>query len=210
VSTSPPSEPHLPPFCEIGTDMLPQGPPPGSPASLALAAWEVLTGARVARSAGSGRMSSLARHARDNEALRPDRMIWIALHAFDGADERWALRRARRPGLTDAEIRTAVVQEMGGPAVDPDEMTTLGFWRGEEGFYFDCRGPCLIVICPDGQRRRIGPAALVAAARRLLGFGAGPAGRASAARWAARSLSGDREAAREVGDDCDAAQLLLL
>lgn len=172
----------LPPFCALGTDHLPDGPPPGTPQSAALAAWEVLTGARVARSTGSGRMSLLARYERDSAALDNDRIIWIALHAFEGAGERWACRRALRPAASDDELRAFVVQEMGGPASDPEEMTTLGFWRGDVGFYFDSRGPAIEVTelrrggaKPTHRTRRIRPAALVRFARSMFAFAA-PAG----------------------------------
>lgn len=168
MTTQPSTEPVLPPFCTLASDRLPQAPPPGTPESHALAAWEVLTGARVARSAGSGRVSRLAGYLRQGEALTRERILWIVLHAFDGAEERWECRRARAPVMTDAQVRGAIVQEMGGPAGDPDEMTTLGFWLGDVGFYFDCRGPYVDITGPAAPRCRIGAGALVAAARRLL------------------------------------------
>ena len=167
---------HLPPFCTLGTDRLPQGPPPGSPESAALAAWEVLTGARVARSTGSGRMSLLGAHRAEGGALTRDRVIWIALHAFEGADERWACRFAKKKAMDDREIEAAIVQEMGGPAQEADEMTTLGFWLGDVGFDFDSRGPCIKILQwtnsrsdpPRLRTQRIGRGAILAAARRLL------------------------------------------
>ena len=174
-----PSQSLLPPFCTPGADSLPEGPVPGSDESLALAAWEVLTGARVARSAGSGRMSLLGRHERSREPLTGERAIWIALHAFEGADERWECRRARAPGMGDAELAAAIVQEMGGPAA-ADEMATLGFWRADTGFYFDSRGPSIEIselrrggrgAKPVIRRRRIGRTALLRATRRLLRLG---------------------------------------
>lgn len=170
------SHPSLPPFCTAGTDFLPDGPPPGTDESRALAAWEVLTGTRVARSAGSGRMSLLARHRREATELTRDRVVNVALHAFEGADERWAIRRARGCCATDQGLRTAVVQEMGGPAHDPDEMTTLGFWTGETGFTFDCRGPAVDLLAfdplglPTLRRKRISGAVLLAHVRRVLGL----------------------------------------
>lgn len=180
------STPPLPPFCSLGTDLLPQAPPPGTPESAALAAWEVLTGARVARSTGSGRMSLLGKY-RGAGALDKERVLWIALHPFEGAEERWACRRARSPAMSDAALAAAVVQEMGGPVEEPDEMTTLGFWEGDVGFYFDCHGPSVVMTgLPGGQRRRIGRAGLLAAARRILNIpaapGTGPAAEPAAAR----------------------------
>ena len=165
----------LPPFCTLGPDKLPSGPLPGSPESAALAAWEVLTGARVARSTGSGRMSLLGAHRAEGVQLSRDRVIWIALHAFEGAGERWSCRIARDPSMSDTALRHAIVQEMGGPAEEPDEMTTLGFWLGDVGFSFDCRGPSIeIVECGVGpnpapalRHRKIGRAAMIAATRRL-------------------------------------------
>jgi hypothetical protein len=174
MTTQPSTEPILPPFCTLASDRLPQAPPPGTAESHALAAWEVLTGARVARSAGSGRMSRLAGYLRQGDELTRDRILWIVLHAFDGAEERWACRRARSPAMPDAEVRMAIIQEMGGPAGDPDEMTTLGFWQRDTGFYFDCRGPRVDITGPGRGSHRIGPAGLVAAARRLLGLPHGP------------------------------------
>ncbi len=166
----------MPPFCTLGSDSLPDGPVPGSDESRALAAWEVLTGARVARSTESGRMSRLGRYSAAGVELSPERVIWISLHPFEGADERWSCRRARRAAMTDDELASAIVQEMGGPAEDPDEMTTLGFWSGTVGFHFDCRGPAVVlteVVSQPGSRaqrrtRRINRAALVRAARRIL------------------------------------------
>ncbi len=168
------SPPALPPFCTAGTDFLPDGPTPGTDESRALAAWEVLTGVRVARSAGSGRMSLLARHQREGGELTRERAIHVALHAFEGADERWAIRRARGCCATDQGLRMALVQEMGGPAHDPDEMTTLGFWTGNSGFTFDCRGPAidLLTLDPLGspplRRKRISAAVLLVHVRRVL------------------------------------------
>jgi hypothetical protein len=175
------NDPPLPPFCTMGPDWLPHGPPPGTPESMALAAWEVLTRARVARSAGSGRMSLLGRYRAEGGELNRDRMIWIALHAFEGAEERWACRLAGARPLTDRELDAAVIQEMGGPAEEPDEMTTLGFWLGDIGFSFDSRGPSIEVLeCRPGtsrtggvRRRRIGSGTIAAAARRLLSITAG-------------------------------------
>lgn len=171
----------LPPFCTGGPDRLPQGPRPGTAESVALAAWEVLTGARVARSTGSGRMSLLGAYRAEGTELTRDRVIWIALHAFEGAEERWDCRLAAGRVLSDRELEAAVVQEMGGPADDPDELTTLGFWLGEIGFSFDCRGPRAEMFECDRaggshlRTRRIGPAAILAAARRMLAIKA-PAG----------------------------------
>lgn len=165
----------LPPFCTTGTDSLPDGPAPGTAESVALAAWEVLTGARVARSTGSGRMSLLGRHRAAGVELTTERVLWIALHPFEGADERWACRRARGAAMSDQELLAAVVQEMGGPAEDPDEMTTLGFWSGAVGFHFDCRGPSVEITGLQGaggpahsRKRRIGRSALLRAARGIL------------------------------------------
>lgn len=178
-----PAGPVLPPFCTLGPDLLPQAPPPGTPESEALAAWEVLTGERVARSTGSGRMSLLGRYRSEPGELDRERILWIALHPFEGAEERWSCRRARWPAMSDAQLAAAIVQEMGGPAEEPDEMTTLGFWRGDVGFYFDCRGPSLVITELGKAERRIGRAALLAAARRLLGVppGAGAVPAAQAA-----------------------------
>jgi hypothetical protein len=170
IPATPPPGPPVPPFCTLASDRLPMGPPCGSPENHALAAWEVLTGARVARSTGSGRMSRLAGFARQEEALTRDRILRIALHAFDGAEARWSCRRARWPAMTDRQVIAAVIQEMGGPATDPAEMTTLGFWHGDVGFYFDCRGPCVVITGAGTEPHRLGPGALVAAARRLLGL----------------------------------------
>jgi hypothetical protein len=141
-----------------------------------LAAWEVLTRARVARSTGSGRMSVLGRYRAEGIELTRNRVIWIALHAFEGASERWDCRLAGGRPLTDRELVAAVVQEMGGPAEASDEMTTLGFWLGSTGFSFDCRGPAieLIECVPNGsrtgrlRRRRIGRAGIISAARQVL------------------------------------------
>ena len=180
----------LPPFCTLGTDRLPQGPPPGSPESAALAAWEVLTGARVARSTGSGRMSLLAAHRAEGGQLSRDRTIWIALHAFEGAHERWACRIARGGAMDDHQMERAIVQEMGGPPGEPDEMTTLGFWLDDVGFNFDCRGPSIEITewvrvagspVPKLRTRRVGRAVLVVAARRLLHLADAPAGATAAA-----------------------------
>lgn len=77
--------PPLPPFCTIGPDRFPQGPPPGTPESVALAAWEVLTGARVARSTESGRMSLLGAYLAEGRELTRDRVVCVALHACEGA-----------------------------------------------------------------------------------------------------------------------------
>lgn len=167
----------LPPFCTLGTDSLPDGPVPGTAESVALAAWEVLTGARVARSTGSGRMSLLGRYRAADIELSAERVLWIALHPFEGADERWACRRARGAAMSDQELQSAIVQEMGGPAEDPDEMTTLGFWSGLVGFHFDCRSPCVEITdaraagasSPSQTRkRRIGRSALLRSARQIL------------------------------------------
>lgn len=169
--------PVLPPFCTLGPDMLPQGPPPGTPESKALAAWEVLTGARVARSTGSsGRMSLLAKYRREGGELDRERILWIALHPFEGAEERWACRRALCAAMSDAQLAAAIVQEMGGPAEEPDEMTTLGFWLGTVGFYFDSRGPSVAFTELSGAGRRINRGALLAAARRILRVPAAPGG----------------------------------
>lgn len=170
-----------PPFCTRGADSLPVGPLPGTAESVALAAWEVLTGARVSRSTGSGRMSLLGKYRSAEADLTTDRVLWISLHPFEGADERWECRRALRGAMSDRELQSAIVQEMGGPADDPDEMTTLGFWCGPVGFYFDCRGPRVEITeqkDPDGcpretATRRIGRSALLRAARRLLSIEAG-------------------------------------
>lgn len=178
---TPTPTPPLPPFCTLGPDRLPQGPRPETPESVALAAWEVLTRARVARSTGSGRMSLLGAHRAEGGELTRDRVIWIALHAFEGARERWECRLAKTPPMNDREIEAAVVQEMGGPAQEPDEMTTLGFWLGDVGFSFDSRGPSIEILeCPRSpsataglRRRRIGRAGIVATARRLLCIPAG-------------------------------------
>lgn len=170
-----PAGPVLPPFCTLGPDLLPQAPPPGTPESEALAAWEVLTGARVARSTGSGRMSLLGKYRSEPRDLDWERILWIALHPFEGAEERWACRRARWPAMSDAQLASAIVQEMGGPAEEPDEMTTLGFWRGDVGFYFDCRGPSLVITELGKVERRIGRGTLLPAARRLLGIPPGAA-----------------------------------
>ena len=176
---SPTPEPPLPPFCTLGPDLLPVGPPPGSPESEALAAWEVLTGARVARSQESGRMSLLAAYRAKSGDLDVERIIRIALHPFEGALERWACRRARQQAMTDAEVCAAIVQEMGGPATEPDEMTELGFWSERIGFHFDSREPAVYVYehkVPPARgtarfrRRRIDKARLIAAARRLHGL----------------------------------------
>ena len=165
----------LPPFCTLGPDLLPQAPRPGTPESEALATWEVLTAARVARSTGcSGRMSLLAKYRREGGELDPERILWIALHPFEGAEERWACRRARWAAMSDVQLAAAIVQEMGGPAEEPDEMTTLGFWRGNVGFYFDSRGPSLVLTQFGKGQRRISRSALLAAARRLLGVPQGP------------------------------------
>lgn len=181
--------PPLPPFCTIGPDRLPQGPRPGTPESVALAAWEVLTGARVARSTGSGRMSMLGAYRAEGGELSRERVIWIALHAFEGAEERWACRLARGT-MDDHQLEQAIVQEMGGPPSEPDEMTTLGFWLGDVGFNFDCRGPSIEIAewvriaespVPKLRTRRVGRAALIPAARRLLRLGAAPAGATTAA-----------------------------
>jgi hypothetical protein len=129
-----------------------------------------MTGARVSRSAGSGRMSLLGRYRGEGGDLDRERILWIALHPFEGAEERWACRRAHWPAMSDAQLAAAIVQEMGGPAGEPDEMTTLGFWRGNVGFHFDSRGPSLVITeLPGPRQRRIGRAALLAEARRLLG-----------------------------------------
>jgi len=172
----------LPPFCTTGPDRLPQGPRPGTPESMALAAWEVLTSARVARSTGSGRMSLLGAYRAEGQELTRERVIWIALHAFEGASERWGWRLARSAVMSDRELTAAVVQEMGGPAHEPDEMTTLGFWLGNVGFSFDSRGPEIeLMECAHRhgraalRRRRVGPAAILTSARRLLSIVA-PAG----------------------------------
>lgn len=179
----------MPPFCTIGPDRLPQGPRPGTPESVALAAWEVLTGARVSRSTGSGRMSLLGAHRAAGGQLTRDRAIWIALHAFEGSDERWACRLARGGAMDDHQVEQAIVQEMGGPPGEPDEMTTLGFWLGDVGFNFDCRGPSIEMMewvpaagspVPRLRTRRVGRAALIAAARRLLRFGDAPVGATAA------------------------------
>lgn len=166
----------LPPFCTVGSDSLPDGPVPGTAESAALAEWEVLTGARVARSTGSGRMSLLGRYRAADTELSTERVLWIALHAFEGADERWACRRARGAVMSDQELQAAVVQEMGGPAEDSDEMTTLGFWSGSVGIHFDCRGPSVEITDLQGagggparsRKRRIGGSALLRAARKIL------------------------------------------
>lgn len=164
-----------PPFCRPGPDGLPVGPVPGSDESHALAAWEILTGVRLARSAGSGRQSMLGRHRSAPGELTRERILWIVLHAFEGAEDRWACRLARDRALSDARLLAAVVQEMGGPADDPAELTTLGFWKGDRGFHFDCRGPAVeLTHLSAGRRLRrepIGTAALLAAARRLLRIG---------------------------------------
>lgn len=164
----------LPPFCTRGTDRLPQGPRSGTPESMALAAWEILTRARVSRSAGSGRMSLLGAYRAEGGELTRDRVVWISLHPFEGAEERWACRRATCPVMSDGELEAAIVQEMGGPSFDPDEMTTLGFWLGDVGFSFDSRGPTIEIIECGGhgqarmRRRRINRAAIITTARRLL------------------------------------------
>jgi hypothetical protein len=172
--------PVLPPFCTPGPDYLPDGPVPDSDESVALAAWEVLTGARVARSAGSGRLSLLGRYERTGKPPTRERALWIALHAFEGADERWECRRARARVMSDEQLAAAIVQEMGGPAGGPGEMTTLGFWLGDTGFHFDCRGPCIEFselsrgepgAHPEIRRRRMGRTALLRAARRVLCIG---------------------------------------
>lgn len=199
MTKQPSTEPVLPPFCTLASDRLPQAPPPGTPESHALAAWEVLTGARVARSAGSGRMSRLAGYLRQGESLTRERILWIVLHAYDGAEERWECRRARSSAMTDAEVRAAVVQEMGGPAGDPDEMTTLGFWLGDVGFYFDCRGPYVDITGPAAGRYRIGAGALVAGARRLLGLP--HASPASGSRSRAREESVESHAPAGSGNE---------
>jgi hypothetical protein len=179
MNSPPPYQPAPPPFCTLASDLLPVAPPPGTPESEALAAWEVLTSARVARSTGSGRMSLLARYQADEVELTTDRLVWIALHPFEGATERWACRLARSSAMSDAEVAAAIVQEMGGPAEEEDEMTTLGFWRGGIGFFFDSRGPRMEITQTrageesSGRKRRIGRAALIAAARRQLGIAVG-------------------------------------
>jgi hypothetical protein len=172
-------ETPLPPFCTLGPDLLPVGPPAGSRESEALAAWEVLTGARVARSQESGRMSLLAAYRAEAGDLDVERVIRIALHPFEGAQERWACRRARKQAMTDAEVCAAIVQEMGGPATGPDEMTELGFWSERIGFHFDSREPAIYIYeqkAPAApgtarfRRRRIDKARLIGAARRLHGL----------------------------------------
>ena len=170
-----------PPFCTRGADSLPVGPVPGTAESAALAAWEVLTGARVSRSTGSGRMSLLGKYRSAEADLSGDRVLWISLHPFEGAAERWECRRALRGAMSDRELQSAIVQEMGGPATVPDEMTTLGFWCGPVGFYFDCRGPRVEITeqkDTEGRpretaTRRVGRSALLRAARRLLSIEAG-------------------------------------
>jgi hypothetical protein len=165
-----------PPFCRPGPDGLPLGPQPGSPESRALAAWEVLTGVRLARSAGSGRQSLLGRHHNEPGELTRERVLWIVLHAFEGAEERWALRLCRGGALSDVHLLAAVIQEMGGPPDEPDELTALGFWKSTRGFHFDCRGPSVELTHLTAGRcqlraERIGAAAIVSHARRLLGIG---------------------------------------
>ena len=169
--------PELPPFCTAGSDGHPDGPATGTPESVALAAWELLTRARVSRSKGSGRMSLLARYRAEDTPLSTERIVWIALHPFEGAGERWSCRRALRAAMTDDELTAAIVQEMGGPAEEPDEMSTLGFWKGTVGFHFDHRGPSVHITetvpgCageePRRRSRRIGKAALLRSARKLL------------------------------------------
>jgi hypothetical protein len=173
----------LPPFCTLGSDHLPDGPAGGTAESVALAAWEVLTGSRVPRSKGSGRMSLLARYRAEEIPLTTERVVWIALHAFEGADERWSCRRARTPTMTDAELEAAIVQEMGGPAEEPDEMSTFGFWQGPVGFHFDYRGPSILITDATpaaageerrNRTRRLSRAALLRAARKLLSFDPSP------------------------------------
>jgi hypothetical protein len=126
-------------------------------------------------------MSLLGKHRSAECDLTTDRVLWISLHSFEGADERWECRRALRGAMSDRELLSAIVQEMGGPADDPDEMTTLGFWCGPVGFYFDCRGPRVEIAeqaDPAGRplepaTRRIGRSALIRAARRLLSIDEG-------------------------------------
>lgn len=86
----------------------------------------------------------------------------------------------RGRAMSERDLKRAVVQEMGGPAQDPDEMTTLGFWLGNVGFSFDSRGPSIEMLECSGheapnriRKRRIGPAAVLSAARRLLGISSG-------------------------------------
>ncbi|HST60471.1 MAG TPA: hypothetical protein VLK84_17355, partial [Longimicrobium sp.] len=163
---------------------------PGTAESVALAAWEVLTGARVARSTASGRMSLLGRYRAAGVELSTERVLWIALHPFEGADERWACRRARGAAMSDQELQAAVVQEMGGPAEDPDEMTTLGFWSGSVGFHFDCRGPSVEITDLRGagapahsRKRRIGRSALLRAARKILSIDSSAGTERPTAHW---------------------------
>lgn len=210
MNPPPPFQPPLPPFCTLASDLLPVAPPPGTPESEALAAWEVLTAARVARSTGSGRMSLLARYQADDVELTTDRMVWIALNPFEGAGERWACRLARSPAMSDAEVAAAIVQEMGGPA-EEDEMTTLGFWRGETGFYFDSRGPRMEITQtrsggePGARKRRIGRAALIASARRQLRIATG-----SGTPRGLPSVAPPHRVATAVEDDPPPLQLTLL
>jgi hypothetical protein len=176
--------PSLPPFCTPGADGWPNGPAPGTPESRALAAWEVLTGARLARSAESGRMSLLGRYRLEGGALPRDRVIWIALHAFEGARERWECRLALKSALRDSDLTAAIIQEMGGPSSEPDEMTELGFWLDDAGFCFDSRGPAVTLMewastGAEGVKlrsRRLRSAVLVSAARRILRIAAPDAG----------------------------------
>ncbi len=95
--------------------------------------------------------------------------------------------------MSDRELKAAIVQEMGGPADDPDEMTTLGFWLGSVGFSFDSRGPTIEMIEVTNEphrigRRRIGQGAIIATARRLLGI------RASAAQESSQADAAGMEA----------------
>jgi hypothetical protein len=130
-------------------------------------------------------MSLLGAHRAELGELTRDRVIWIALHAFEGAGERWACRLAKTPTMDDRAIEGAIVQEMGGPAQEADEMTTLGFWLGDVGFHFDCRGPSVEMIqWSTGatlRRRRIGRGSVIAAARRMLSVGVAPEGKVATA-----------------------------
>jgi hypothetical protein len=103
------------------------------------------------------------------DSLDVSRFVWMSLHAFEGATDRWTIRAAEwgDAGATDAQVRRAIVQEMGGPTEDAADLGTKGWWRDGYGFYFDPNGPLIVISRPGHRERTINAPSVMERARKL-------------------------------------------